>query len=36
MTTLAVVFLLVYGGPVIWPDLPSWVTHVAEAATILI
>ncbi len=36
MTALAVVFLLVYGGPVIWPDLPSWVARVAEAANILI
>ena len=34
MTALAVVFLLVYGGPVIWPDLPSWARTTAEVANI--
>ncbi len=36
MTVLAVAFLFVYGGPVIWPDLPSWVIRGAEAANIAI
>ena len=36
MTALAVVFLFVYGGPVIWPTLPSWAQTAAEAANIAI
>ena len=36
MTALAIVFLLVYGGPVIWPDLPAWLDRTAEAANIVI
>jgi len=36
MTALAVVFLLVYGGPVVRPDLPSWATTASETANIAI
>ena len=36
MTALAVVFLFVYGGPVIWPRLSPWAQTAAEAANIVI
>ncbi len=36
MTALAVAFLLVYGGPVIWPELPSWLRTTAAVANIVI
>ena len=36
MTALAVLFLVVYGAPVIWTELPSWFTRAATTANLVI